>query len=109
MDFYVNQRSGKIAQSMSDLTFLSHLNLSDNRLWGRIHSGTQLQSFGPSSFSGNELCRPPLSKNYSMDNKFHVEHEREEDGNGLKGRWFHVSMAIGFIAGFWGCSQSFNV
>ncbi|XP_011020398.1 PREDICTED: receptor-like protein 12 [Populus euphratica] len=102
MDFSVNQLSGEIPQSMSDLTFLSHLNLSDNRLRGRIPSGTQLQSFGPSSFSGNELCGPPLSKNCSVDNKFHVEHEREEDGNGLKGRWFYVSMVLGFIVGFWG-------
>lgn len=102
MDFSVNQLSGEIPQSMSDLTFLSHLNLSDNRLRGRIPSGTQLQSFGPSSFSGNELCGPPLSKNCSVDNKFHVEHEREEDGNGLKGWWFYVSMVLGFIVGFWG-------
>ncbi|CAK7336212.1 unnamed protein product [Dovyalis caffra] len=101
VDFSINQLSGKIPQSMSDLTFLSHLNLSDNKLWGKIPLGTQLQSFGSSSFSGNELCGPPLPKNCSVDNKIDVEHEMKEDDGGPKGIWFYASMALGFIVGFW--------
>ncbi|KAH9803412.1 hypothetical protein KPL71_001753 [Citrus sinensis] len=65
IDFSLNQLSGEIPQSMSSLKFLNHLNLSNNNLTGKIPSSTQLQSFDASSFSGNDLCRAPLSGNCS--------------------------------------------
>ncbi|KDO62658.1 hypothetical protein CISIN_1g047929mg [Citrus sinensis] len=61
LDLSGNQISGKIPQSMSSLSFLNHLNLSDNKLVGKIPSSTQLQSFGASSITGNDLCGAPLS------------------------------------------------
>ncbi|KAK9212669.1 hypothetical protein WN943_002051 [Citrus x changshan-huyou] len=55
LDLSANQLSGQIPQSMSNLSFLNHLNLSNNNLVGKIPSSTQLQSFGASSFAGNDL------------------------------------------------------
>ncbi|GAY52207.1 hypothetical protein CUMW_140140 [Citrus unshiu] len=63
IDFSINHLSGGIPQSMSSLTFLSHLNLSNNNLTGKIPSSTQLQSFDASSFVGNDLCGAPLPRN----------------------------------------------
>ncbi|KAF8412262.1 hypothetical protein HHK36_000223 [Tetracentron sinense] len=90
-----------IPQSMSNLT-LSHFNLSYNSLSGRIPSSTQIQSLNADSFIGNpELCGPPLTKNCAGD-----ESEMLDDG-GKDGDWFDmesfsVSMALGFVVGFWG-------
>nr|XP_023920256.1 receptor-like protein EIX2 [Quercus suber] len=42
IDFYMNQLSGQIPSSMSSLTFLNHLNLSNNNLTGKIPLSTQL-------------------------------------------------------------------
>nr|POE64647.1 lrr receptor-like serine/threonine-protein kinase fls2 [Quercus suber] len=101
IDFSVNHLSGKIPSSMSSLTFLSHLNLSNNSLIGEIPLSTQLQSLTASSFIGNKLCGPPL-----MDNctgvKPNNENTRSKDTNGLEVDWFYVSMALGFVVGFWG-------
>ena len=63
IDLSANQFDGEIPQSISNLTFLSFLNFSNNNLVGKIPSSTQLQSFDASSFTGNELCGPPLLKN----------------------------------------------
>ncbi|KAL6343099.1 hypothetical protein AAG906_018936 [Vitis piasezkii] len=63
--------SGEIPQSMKNLSFLSHLNLSYNNFSGRIPSGTQLQSFDAISYIGNaELCGAPLTKNCTEDEDF---------------------------------------
>lgn len=105
IDFSANQLSGKIPQSFSNLTFLSYLNLSNNKLVGEIPLSTQLQGFDPSYFVGNELCGSPLPK------KCAVEVPKSENGNGVRGEdgddhevnWgFYVSMAVGFVMGFWG-------
>ncbi|KAM3743831.1 hypothetical protein ACB098_06G004700 [Castanea mollissima] len=102
IDFSINQLSGQIPQSMSSLTFLSHLNLSNNNLIGRIPSSTQLQSLSASSFFGNKLCGPPLTVNFTINYvKPNIENKRS---NGLGGHmvdWFFVSMAYGFVVGFW--------
>ncbi|KAK4559574.1 hypothetical protein RGQ29_008697 [Quercus rubra] len=102
VDFSVNQLSGQIPQSMSNLTFLSHLNLSNNNLIGRIPSSTQLQSLSASSFFGNKLCGPPLIDNCTINYvKPNIESKRSKDFGGLKVDWFFVSMALGFVVGFW--------
>ncbi|KAK2656243.1 hypothetical protein Ddye_009295 [Dipteronia dyeriana] len=62
MDFSVNNLSGVIPTQLAKLNFLSFLNLSYNHLVGRIPTSTQLQTFSPISFEGNEgLCGPPLT------------------------------------------------
>ncbi|KAI9075115.1 hypothetical protein K1719_042927 [Acacia pycnantha] len=101
LDFSRNHLSGEIPSSMSNLTFLSLLNLSDNDLMGKIPTGTQLQSFEASSFVGNDLCGPPLNNNCSSNSSNNkVDKDREVDHvNGIN--WFFVSMALGFIVGFW--------
>ncbi|KAK4559573.1 hypothetical protein RGQ29_008696 [Quercus rubra] len=97
VDFSVNQLSGQIPQSMSNLTFLSHLNLSNNNLIGRIPS-----SLSASSFFGNKLCGPPLTDNCTINYvKPNIESKRSKDFGGLKVDWFFVSMALGFVVGFW--------
>ncbi|KAJ9190555.1 hypothetical protein P3X46_001742 [Hevea brasiliensis] len=105
LDFSQNQLFGEIPQSMSSLTFLSKLNLSNNNLSGIIPSGTQLQGFDPSSFSGNKLCGPPLTKNCSVDDATPpIATERGEDDKGSEPfTWFYfyVSIAPGFVVRFW--------
>ncbi|KAK2639186.1 hypothetical protein Ddye_026981 [Dipteronia dyeriana] len=98
VDLSSNQFSGKIPKSISSLTLLSHLNLSDNNLIGKIPSSTQLQSFDTSSFTGNELCGPPLLKNCTEI----VPTPGSETGNEDEVDWlFYVSITLGFIVGFW--------
>ena len=102
IDFSINQLSSQIPQSMSSLTFLNHLNLSKNYLIGRIPSSTQLQSLNASSFFGNKLCGPPLTDNCTINYvKPNIESKRSKDFGGLKVDWFFVSMALGFVVGFW--------
>ncbi|CAN1781154.1 Receptor-like protein EIX2 [Linum perenne] len=110
MDLSLNRLSGEIPGSMSGMTFLSFLNLSRNKLRGRIPSSTQLQGFHSSSFAGNlNLCGLPLAKNCSRDivgpggdveNNSRPKEEESQDE--LIELGFYVSIATGFIVGFWG-------
>ncbi|GAY33816.1 hypothetical protein CUMW_282220, partial [Citrus unshiu] len=108
IDISKNNFSGEIPveipQSMSNLSFLNYLNLSNNNLNGEIPSRTQLQSFGASSFAGNDLCGAPLS-NCTEKNILIPE---DENGNGNEGDYedgvdwlLHISIALGFVVGFW--------
>ncbi|KAF3946988.1 hypothetical protein CMV_026815, partial [Castanea mollissima] len=103
IDFSINPLSGQIPSSISSLTFLNHLNLSNNNLTGKIPLSTQLQSFNALSFIGNKLCGLPLSNNciinYANPNK---ENKGSKHNGGLEVDWFFVSMALGFVVGFWG-------
>ncbi|KAL6989217.1 hypothetical protein U1Q18_014969 [Sarracenia purpurea var. burkii] len=61
LDLSTNRLSGKIPTSLANLNFLGKLDLSNNNLSGKIPSGTQLQSFEVAAYSGNpELCGLPL-------------------------------------------------
>ncbi|GLT91607.1 hypothetical protein SLE2022_094870 [Rubroshorea leprosula] len=103
LDLSVNELSGLIPQSMATLTFLSCLNLSNNQLSGRIPSSTQLQSFNASSYAGNKLCGPPLMDNCSAagSNSSSQNCGGKGEDHGVEINWFFVSMALGFIVGFW--------
>ncbi|KAI9185439.1 hypothetical protein LWI28_007242 [Acer negundo] len=96
LDLSANRLFGEIPQSITSLTFLDNLNLSNNKLIGRIPLGTQLQSFNASSFTGNELCGSPL-KNCTVATVPTPRHENGEQ----EVDWFYVSMALGFMVGFW--------
>lgn len=101
-DFSTNQLSGKIPQSMSSLSFLSHLNLSNNHLTGQIPSSIQLQSLDASCFAGNSLCGAPLLNCFEK-NAFVPEDT--SNGSGIEGEhevdWLlYASMALGFVVGF---------
>nr|XP_023907789.1 receptor-like protein EIX1 [Quercus suber] len=102
IDFSVNQLSGQIPSSMSSLTFLNHLNLSNNNLTGKIPFGTQLQSFNASNYIGNKLCGPPLIDNCTTSGaKPHIDNIGCQDASRFVVDWFYVSMALGFVVGFW--------
>ncbi|KAL5737650.1 hypothetical protein ACOSP7_030411 [Xanthoceras sorbifolium] len=104
VDFFSNQLFGEIPQSISTLTFLSRLNLSNNNLIGKIPLSTQLQSFDPSCFTGNELCGSPLPENCSDTSPTVPDHEngRGNDDEEHEVDWvLYVSMALGFVVGFW--------
>ncbi|KAJ4726074.1 Leucine-rich repeat receptor protein kinase [Melia azedarach] len=100
IDLSSNQLFGKIPRGISRLTFLNHLNLSYNNLTGEIPLSTQLQSLDASSFIGNDLCGPPLPQNCTQNVSIPAE-----DQNGVENEneveWFYVSMALGFVVGFW--------
>ena len=102
IDFSVNQLSGQIPSSMSSLTFLNHLNLSNNNLTGKIPFGTQLQSFNVSNYIGNKLCGPPLPNNCTTSGaKPNIDNIGCQDTSRLVVDWFYVSIALGFVVGFW--------
>ena len=101
IDFSSNQLSGQIPQSMSSLTFLSRLNLSNNNLIGKIPSSTQLQSLDASNFFGNKLCGPPLIDDCTTkDVQPNTEKKECKAFSGVYVDWFYVSMALGLVVGF---------
>ncbi|KAJ9678941.1 hypothetical protein PVL29_020986 [Vitis rotundifolia] len=106
LDLSQNQLFGEIPASLVEISFLSVLDLSDNNLSGKIPQGTQLQSFDIDSYKGNPaLCGLPLLKKCSEDKikqdspTHNIEDKIQQDGNDM---WFYVSIALGFIVGFWG-------
>ncbi|KAM3706044.1 hypothetical protein ACJW31_03G123400 [Castanea mollissima] len=111
LDLSSNHLSGHIPPSMSSMTFLSHLNLSYNNLSGQIPSTNQFQTFNdPSIYEGNPHLYgpPPLPTSLSMPSDRNAEHKDQEDihvhNNGedqFEKLWFYLSIALGFIVGFW--------
>ncbi|XP_021832957.1 probable leucine-rich repeat receptor-like protein kinase At5g63930 [Prunus avium] len=105
LDLSLNHLSGRIPQSLSSLTFLSNLNLSYNNLSGEIPLGNQLQALPDSSiYEGNPfLCGFPLSiKCFEDGNSTPKDPKDNDNEDGNEKFWFYVSMALGFIVGFWG-------
>ncbi|KAI9125044.1 hypothetical protein K1719_003660 [Acacia pycnantha] len=63
LDLSRNHLFGRIPSQLSQIDRLSVMDLSYNNLSGKIPIGTQLQSFDPSAYVGNEgLCGDPLPK-----------------------------------------------
>ena len=111
LDLSKNQLSGGIPSSLSHIDRLSVLDLSNNNLSGKIPTSPQLDTFNASSYEGNpNLCGAPLPKkclgeeigqNPAMNrSKEHAGMQDEREGFISIG--FYVSVALGFIAGFWG-------
>ncbi|XP_039053189.1 receptor-like protein EIX2 [Hibiscus syriacus] len=102
LDLLMNRLHGEIPSSLSNLSFLNHFNVSYNNLSGQIPTATQLKSFENSSFKGNHLCGPPVSKNYSTKG-VPTNATKNGDSNGRsKVNTFYVNMLVGFVMGFWG-------
>ncbi|KZV36268.1 receptor-like protein 12 [Dorcoceras hygrometricum] len=110
LDLSENNLSGGIPSSMSKLSHLGLLDLSFNNLSGKIPWEGQLQTFGAPSFIGNpDLCGPPLVKPCPGDEirtNNDVQNAREihymQKGDRFISLGFFVSLALGFIIGFWG-------
>ncbi|CAN6569540.1 unnamed protein product [Malus baccata var. baccata] len=110
LDLSRNQISGCIPPSFSSLHFLGVLDLSYNNLSGRIPVSTQLQSFDASQFTGNlGLCGQPLTPECPGDvttedpavPNGRGSDKTKQDDDGLISLGFYVSLALGFIIGFW--------
>ncbi|PWA70836.1 leucine-rich repeat protein [Artemisia annua] len=109
LDLSGNNLTGSIPASISQLTNLGLLDLSNNNLSGRIPTGTQLQSFSASSYSGNPaLCGLPLPNTCPGDwvpqnpPSTVLETDDTEDQDKLITRGFFISLSIGLAFGFWG-------
>ncbi|KAL2334695.1 hypothetical protein Fmac_015908 [Flemingia macrophylla] len=101
IDISRNQISGEIPSTISNLSFLNRLDMSHNHLKGKIPTGTQIQSFEASDFAGNNLCGPPLPTNCDSNQNVLITDNIGAEIDGHEVNWFFVSMAIGFVVGFW--------
>nr|XP_028948121.1 receptor-like protein EIX2 [Malus domestica] len=106
LDLSRNQIDGRIPTSLAQIYGLSVLDLSYNNFIGKIPTGTQLQSFDPSDYAGNpQLCGPPLPKMCGDQHETPISSNEEEKDEPIT--WgFYVSMALGFVVGFWGVCGS---
>ncbi|KHN11853.1 receptor-like protein 7 [Glycine soja] len=100
LDLSSNSLSGEIPQEIASLSFLSVLDLSFNYLVGKIPTGTQIQSFEPVSFEGNEgLCGPPITKNCIDNDGSPTPPSLAYYGTHGSIDWNFLSAELGFIFG----------
>ncbi|XP_047947480.1 receptor-like protein EIX1 [Salvia hispanica] len=113
LDLSHNQLSGEIPTSLAEIYTLGFLDLSNNKLSGKIPKGTQLQSFNEWSYAVNDgLCGDPLPKcpgdSLKPPPSSPVENMKEKDSSNFSFMAeVGISMAFGFIFGFWGVVGSF--
>jgi hypothetical protein len=102
LDHSFNKLSGEIPQSMSELTFLSHLNLSYNKLSGPIPDGNQLNSLNDSSIYIRNafLCGGPM--NWSCSNREAKNRTSDDESSNSHIFWLYLSVGAGFALGWWG-------
>ncbi|XP_020412998.1 LRR receptor-like serine/threonine-protein kinase GSO1 [Prunus persica] len=104
LDLSRNQINGRIPNSLSRIDRIGYLDLSENDLSGKIPIGTQLQSFGPSSYGGNPLlCGLPLLRTCDEEEAGPgqtVLVNQQDDKDGLITQGFYISLGLGFPVGF---------
>ena len=101
MDLSRNQLTGEILEALTNLNFLSVLNLSQNNLEGIIPRGQQFDTFGNDSYEGNTmLCGFPLSKSCKNEENLplHSTFEDEKE-SGFGGKVIAIGYACGAIFG----------
>ena len=107
LDLSNNQLSGKIPTSLAQLNYLAVLDLSNNILFGEIPTSTQLQSFKASAYAKNEgLCGIPLALCPGDILKPSTPNMEKDHGLSFK-QEVGISLAFGFIFGFWGVVGTF--
>ncbi|KAK8521702.1 hypothetical protein V6N13_021786 [Hibiscus sabdariffa] len=100
--------SGEISKSLSRLSFLGVLDLSNNNLSEKIPSGTQLQSFNATSYSGNSrlygapLRKCPGDETPKLPNTNNTKSNTESDEESFEPLWFFTGLTTEFLVGFWG-------
>ncbi|KAB2059574.1 hypothetical protein ES319_A11G314900v1 [Gossypium barbadense] len=102
LDLSMNRLNGEIPPSFSNLNFLNHFNVSYNNLTGQIPTSTHLQSFDNLSYVGNHHYRPPLTKNCASKGIPTDVANNGSSSEGNKVNSLYVSIALGFVMGFWG-------
>ena len=106
LDLSKNNLSGMIPRERSILTKMAYLETSWNRLCGRIPGGTQLDTFGKSSFEKNKcLCGYPLQSCKENLNNSAMKGNRSTGQGWLSLLDEHVSLialGLGFGIGFSG-------
>ncbi|KAJ3691573.1 hypothetical protein LUZ61_020737 [Rhynchospora tenuis] len=101
LDLRMNELSGIIPKSMTNLNFLTTLNLSYNNLSGPIPTGNQLQSLDdPSIYIGNNyLCGTLLSKSCNNNGTPSVYEIHDNDYRNKI--LLYLFVVLGFVLGFW--------
>ncbi|CAL2241704.1 unnamed protein product [Prunus armeniaca] len=105
LDLSRNQINGRIPNSLSRIDRIGYLDLSENDFSGKIPTGTQLQSFGPSSYGGNPLlCGLPLLRTCDEDEEGlrQTVLVNQDNQDGLITQGFYINLGLGFAIGFWG-------
>ncbi|KAL2555925.1 disease resistance family protein/LRR family protein [Forsythia ovata] len=112
LDLSRNHFSGGIPIGVSQLGQLGVLDLSYNNLSGKIPQNIHLQTFDASAFEGNpDLCGLPLNKTCPGDEipqdpkiigNANGMKDPDEEEDKLISDGFYISMAVGFVFGFWG-------
>ncbi|CAL5428148.1 unnamed protein product [Camellia sinensis] len=98
---------------LSNLSYLSHLNMSFNNLSRRIPTGNQLQTLNdPSMYIGNDgLCGAPLLNSCLNDKSSDGDHKHADESkvaDETSFLWFYTSIGPGFLVGFLGVCGTLN-
>ncbi|XP_004308382.1 PREDICTED: systemin receptor SR160-like [Fragaria vesca subsp. vesca] len=107
LDLSRNKLHGGIPMSLAHIDRIGYIDLSYNNLSGEIPTGTQLQGFNASSYTGNPwLCGLPLDVCNPGETGRPKVSSGEEDADELITHGFYISLGLGFVVGFWGVCGS---